>query len=296
MSDSKVPKKSRRRRAEKQSDMSVSEIEKMMRELEEEMLAAAEELRFEYAAKLRDEIRDLRREFDAATACFVDATDFGWLWAAYAASVFGTYFAFDAFPLIAILVLDVGPAAVSALAAAGLAVGALVAIPLGPWVEFRHKRPVMIGMDVVRCLALLTVPVRSWLDWLTLTQLVLVSVIVAACGIAFRAASGAYVKGLVPPEELLRANARFESTTWTAAILGPPLGGAAIGLLGPAMTVVANARELRAVGAGLRAIRAPASRAPHRGRGRRRHRRARSPMSRRAGGSSSATPSCGRCS
>ena len=160
---------------------------------------------------------------------------------AYAASVFGTYFAFDAFPLIAILVLDVGPAAVSALAASGLAVGALVAIPLGPWVEFRHKRPVMIAMDVVRCLALLTVPVAVWLHWLTLAQLVLVSVIVAACGIAFRAASGAYVKGLVPPEELLRANARFESTTWTAAILGPPLGGAAIGLLGPAVTVVANA-------------------------------------------------------
>ena len=40
----------------------------MMRELEEEMLAAAEELRFEYAAKLRDEIRDLRRELDSATA------------------------------------------------------------------------------------------------------------------------------------------------------------------------------------------------------------------------------------
>jgi excinuclease ABC subunit B len=32
------------------------------------MLAAAEELRFEYAAKLRDEIRDLRRDLDAATA------------------------------------------------------------------------------------------------------------------------------------------------------------------------------------------------------------------------------------
>ena len=150
--------------------------------------------------------------------------------------------------------LDVGPAAVSALAAAGLAVGALVAIPLGPWVEFRHKRPVMIAMDVVRCVALLTVPVAVWLDWLTLTQLVLVSVIVAACGIAFRAASGAYVKGLVPPEELLRANARFESTTWTAAILGPPLGGAAIGLLGPAVTVVANAASFALSALGLRAI------------------------------------------
>ncbi len=150
--------------------------------------------------------------------------------------------------------LDVGPAAVSALAAAGLAVGALVAIPLGPWVEFRHKRPVMIAMDVVRCVALLTVPVAVWLDWLTLTQLVLVSVIVAACGIAFRAASGAYVKGLVPPEELLRANARFESTTWTAAILGPPLGGAAIGLLGPVTTVVANAASFALSALGLRAI------------------------------------------
>ena len=66
-SDSKVPTKGRRRR-ETKVDMAPNEIEQTMRELEEEMLAAAEELRFEYAAKLRDEIRDLRRELDAATA------------------------------------------------------------------------------------------------------------------------------------------------------------------------------------------------------------------------------------
>ena len=66
-SDSKVPTKGRRRR-ERKIDMAPAEIEQTMRELEEEMLAAAEELRFEYAAKLRDEIRDLRRELDAATA------------------------------------------------------------------------------------------------------------------------------------------------------------------------------------------------------------------------------------
>jgi excinuclease ABC subunit B len=33
--------------------------------LEEEMFQAAEELRFEYAAKLRDEIKDIRRELMA---------------------------------------------------------------------------------------------------------------------------------------------------------------------------------------------------------------------------------------
>jgi hypothetical protein len=72
------------------------------------------------------------------------------LWAAYAVSTFGTYLAFDAFPLIAILVLHTGPAKVSVLAAAGLAAGAALAIPLGPWVEFRRKRPVMVAMDLTR--------------------------------------------------------------------------------------------------------------------------------------------------
>ena len=44
--------------------MSADEINRIMVELEEEMLAAAEDLRFEYAAKLRDEIKVLRRELD----------------------------------------------------------------------------------------------------------------------------------------------------------------------------------------------------------------------------------------
>jgi excinuclease ABC subunit B len=67
MSDSKVP-KSRRRRHRAASAMPPAEIERAIVELEEEMLAAAEDLRFEYAAKLRDEIRDLKRELDQAVA------------------------------------------------------------------------------------------------------------------------------------------------------------------------------------------------------------------------------------
>ncbi|HTU95002.1 MAG TPA: excinuclease ABC subunit UvrB [Solirubrobacteraceae bacterium] len=67
MSDSKVP-KSRRRRQRAASSMSPAEIERAIVELEEEMLAAAEDLRFEYAAKLRDEIRDLKRQLDQAVA------------------------------------------------------------------------------------------------------------------------------------------------------------------------------------------------------------------------------------
>jgi excinuclease ABC subunit B len=66
MGESKVP-KGRRRRREKTVDMTPAELESTIVQLEEEMLTAAEELRFEYAAKLRDEIRDLRRELLEAT-------------------------------------------------------------------------------------------------------------------------------------------------------------------------------------------------------------------------------------
>ncbi len=55
----------KRRRAPKTEGMTREETEKLAVTLEEEMLVAAEELRFEYAAKLRDEIKALRRELDA---------------------------------------------------------------------------------------------------------------------------------------------------------------------------------------------------------------------------------------
>ncbi len=73
-SDSKGPAKRGRKRKKTDTEaLTPSELEKTIVELEEEMLAAADDLRFEYAARLRDEIRELRRdlrnlaEFEAAS-------------------------------------------------------------------------------------------------------------------------------------------------------------------------------------------------------------------------------------
>jgi excinuclease ABC subunit B len=65
--ESKVP-RSRRRRQRAVDQVPPAELEKTIVELEEEMLVAAEELRFEYAAKLRDEIRDLKGRLDQVIA------------------------------------------------------------------------------------------------------------------------------------------------------------------------------------------------------------------------------------
>lgn len=192
---------------------------------------------------------------------------FRWLWGAFAISTFGTWLAFDAFPIVAVLALHARPFEVSLLAAAGVGVSALVAIPLGPWVERRRKRRVMVGMDCCRFLALASVPAAYALGCLQFGQLLVVAIVVGAADIAFRAAGGACVKALVAREHLLSANARFESTTWTATMIGPPMGGALIGIFGPVTTVVADAASylLSALGIGViagretRPVRLPAA-------------------------------------
>ena len=61
----------RRRRRPRSDDgepMTREELERVVVELEEEMLAAAEDLRFEEAARIRDELKELRRDLEGLRA------------------------------------------------------------------------------------------------------------------------------------------------------------------------------------------------------------------------------------
>jgi excinuclease ABC subunit B len=58
---STTPKKERRRKAA-HPEMPSDELERLIQGLEEEMHQAAKDLRFEYAARLRDEVQELRKE------------------------------------------------------------------------------------------------------------------------------------------------------------------------------------------------------------------------------------------
>jgi len=62
----KAPSPTRSRRHRRvESEMPQDELERLIRTLEEEMHQAAKDLRFEYAARLRDEVKELRRELSA---------------------------------------------------------------------------------------------------------------------------------------------------------------------------------------------------------------------------------------
>jgi excinuclease ABC subunit B len=64
--EDRAPGKRRRKRTERWD--SPEELEKTIIALEEEMLAAADDLRFEEASRIRDELRELRRDLDGMTA------------------------------------------------------------------------------------------------------------------------------------------------------------------------------------------------------------------------------------
>ena len=63
-----APARRRRVRGDGEAIRSPAELEKLIVELEEEMLAAAEDLRFEEAARIRDELKELRRDLEALRA------------------------------------------------------------------------------------------------------------------------------------------------------------------------------------------------------------------------------------
>jgi excinuclease ABC subunit B len=63
--DTRAPTPQKRRRKREHPEMPTEELERLIQQLEEEMHEAAKDLRFEYAARLRDEVVDLRKELKA---------------------------------------------------------------------------------------------------------------------------------------------------------------------------------------------------------------------------------------
>lgn len=184
-------------------------------------------------------------------------SDFRRLWAAYAISETGTGLAYGAIPLVAVLVLKVPSFQVSLLAALGGIAAAVLALPAGPWIEFRRKRPVMIGADLARAVAILSVPIAWATGMLSYPQLCVVAVVQAAGAIIFTSAGGSHLKALVAPDDRATANGRFEATFWTAYSSGPPIGGALTSAFGVWWTLSADALSFVLSAFGVRSIRAP---------------------------------------
>ena len=182
--------------------------------------------------------------------------DFHRLWVAFTVSAFGSAVGLGALPLIAVLALDVSTFQVSMLSALS-AIGAVLGLPLGDFIEQRRKRPVMITADLARFVVLGSVPVAAVFHALTYLQLCVVGAVQAAAMIAFQAASGAHLKALVPADGRSEANSRFEQTNWITLSVGPAIGGALVSLVGATATLAVDAVSFLLSALGIRRIQQP---------------------------------------
>lgn len=165
---------------------------------------------------------------------------FWWYWAATTTSSIGSGVTAVALPLIAVITLDVSPIHVGFLSAASYIPWIILGLPAGVIVQRIPLRRSQIATDLVRGVALASVPIAWVLELLSFPQLIIVALAVGSCSVIFDVANATYLPSIVEPDELTRRNSLL-SATWTSTqIAGPALGGLLVQAVGAALSLVAD--------------------------------------------------------
>jgi MFS family permease len=167
--------------------------------------------------------------------------DFLWLWSSQTVSQFGSQVSQLALPLVAIVVLRESAFAVAMLGMVEFLPFLLFSLPAGVWVDRLPRRPMLVAADVVRALALASVPVAYWLDALSIWQLYAVGFIVGVGTVFFDVAYQSYLPTLVKRDQLSDGNSKLEISRSAAQLGGPGLGGILIAILTAPVAVAADA-------------------------------------------------------
>lgn len=183
--------------------------------------------------------------------------DFRWYWAGQSLSLVGAQVGVVAMPLVAVLTLDAGAAAVAAVATASFLPNLLFPLLVGHWLEGRRKRRIMIWGDLVRFGLLAVIPVGYLTDRLSVPMLVAVAFAVGTVNVVFEIGGFAYLPSLVPEHRLGAANQAMQGSATVAQVGGPGLAGLLVQLLGPPTAVLVDAVSYLASAVGIAKVRRP---------------------------------------
>jgi MFS family permease len=160
----------------------------------------------------------LARALERAPSLLRENRDFRRFWTGQAVSLFGDQITQLAVPLVAVLVLDAGPAQMGYLTAANLVPYLLFPLHAGAWVDRRaRRRQVMIAADLGRGLLVATVPIAYALGQLTIAQLYAVAFLTGTLSVLFFVSQSTLVVSLVSRGDYIEANSLLHgSRTWAA--------------------------------------------------------------------------------
>ena len=167
--------------------------------------------------------------------------DFRRLWSAQTISQFGTQVSLLALPLVAVALLEATPFAVALLGTVEFLPFILFSLVAGAWVDRLRRRPILILADLLRAIALASIPLAYLADVLTMGQLYVVGFVTGTLTVFFDVAYQSYLPSLVERDQLVDGNVKLETSRTVAQTAGPALGGALIGILTAPIAIVVDA-------------------------------------------------------
>ncbi len=151
--------------------------------------------------------------------------DFLRLWTGQTISVFGSMIGGTAMSFTAILVLKATPFQMGVLNSMQLIPAFLIGLFAGAWVDRLRRRPLLIGADLGRSLALATIPLAFLLGTVSIGQVYLVALVVSILTIFFDVAYQSYLPALVGKDGLVEGNSKLSASAAVAELGGFSLGG-----------------------------------------------------------------------
>ena len=163
------------------------------------------------------------------------------LWAGQTAAEFGFQVATLATSAIAISLLHATESEIGILAGLQTLAFLLIGLPAGAWVDRWRKRQVMIVADLVRVLALISIPIAYQWFSLTLMHLMVVAALLGLATVFFDVAYQSYVPVIASTRYIAAANGRLEASYQVGAAGGPGLGGWLLGVFAPPLAYIFTA-------------------------------------------------------
>ncbi|MFI1227186.1 MULTISPECIES: MFS transporter [unclassified Streptomyces] len=174
----------------------------------------------------------------AATGARTDSRTFWRFWFASTVSRTGTNITAVALPLVALTNLNATTFQVTLLAAASQAAWLFLGLPAGVIVQKVPLRGLQVTMDLVRLVAMGSVPVAWWLDRLTFEHLLLTALITSLASVLFDIANSTFLPALVSKEELTARNSLISGTEAVTQTGAPSVSGLLIKFVGAVNVLV----------------------------------------------------------
>lgn len=182
---------------------------------------------------------------------------FGKLFVGQTVSAVGSQVTFMALPLIAVLTMHADAAAMGVLGALDNLPYLLVGLWVGVFVDRHARRRLMIASDLLRALAVVSVPVAALAGWLTFAQLCVVAFVVGIGNIVFDVSSQAQLPELVDDDRLVAANGALQTSASLAQVASPGLVGVLIRFAGAPVALLMDVASYLVSAVSIRAIRQP---------------------------------------